>query len=238
MEQAELNVIETDNFFEFESKQELTEMLAQDVADSIYELIEENGHATIAVSGGGTPAPFFAAFAKIDLDFSKITMLMVDERWVATSHSDSSERLLHEAFAGLPLNIFSLAPQPNENVMKGAQRLNTSLAKLNIDIAILGMGDDGHTASLFPNHPALKEGLNPNSSQNCLGLSDSPKPPSERVTLTYSKIIQAQQLILHITGASKKQVLERAWHVKNQSELPISAFLQQTQTPVYVYYAG
>lgn len=237
MEQAKLDAADSDNFFEFENKGELAEMLAQDVADTLYSFIEENGNVTIAVSGGSTPAPFFAALAKIDLDFSKITILMVDERWVDVRHADSSERLLHEAFAGLPINIFSLAPKANEDVMAGAERLNKALQNINIDIAILGMGDDGHTASLFPNHAALKEGLNPNSSHNCIAITDSPKPPSQRVSLTYAKIMQARQLILHITGESKKGVLERALHIKNQAELPISAFLQQSETPIYIYYA-
>jgi 6-phosphogluconolactonase len=237
MEQAKLDILEADNFFEFESKTELAEMLAEDVADTLYSLIEENGKATIAVSGGSTPAPFFAALAKIDLDFSKITFVMVDERWVDVRHADSSERLLHEAFAGLSVNIFSLAPLQNENVTAGAERLNKALNNINIDIAILGMGDDGHTASLFPNHVSLNEGLNPDCKLNCIAITDSPKPPAQRVSLTYAKIMQARQLILHITGESKKGVLEQAYQIKNKAELPISAFLQQTEIPIYIYYA-
>ena len=226
-------------FYEFDECEELAQILAEDVADSLQIAISIKGRAMLAVSGGSTPAPFFKALAQQPLDFAKLTLIMVDERWVATNHADSSERLLHEAFAGLPVKIFSLAPQTNENVDDGAKRLDYALRAANFspDIAILGMGDDGHTASLFPNHPALKAGLSMVGDDFCIAVHDSPKPPAERVSLTYGAIMRSDAIILHITGEAKKAVFEQATTTKDIHTLPISAFIKQSEKPFSIYFA-
>jgi 6-phosphogluconolactonase len=227
------------DFYEFDSREELAQILAEDVADSLQIAISIKGRAMLAVSGGSTPAPFFKALAQQPLDFAKLTLIMVDERWVATNHADSSERLLHEAFAGLPVKIFSLAPNDGENVDDGVRRLDSALRATNFapDIAILGMGDDGHTASLFPNHPALKAGLSMVGDDLCVAVANSPKPPLERVTLTYNAIMRSDAIILHITGEAKRAVYEQAANAKDIHSLPISAFIKQSEKPFCVYYA-
>jgi 6-phosphogluconolactonase len=227
------------DFYEFDTREELAQILAEDVADSLQIAISIKGRAMLAVSGGSTPALFFKALAQQPLDFAKLTLIMVDERWVATNHADSSERLLHEAFAGLPVKIFSLAPNDGENVDDGAKRLDSALRAANFspDIAILGMGDDGHTASLFPNHPALKSGLSMVADDFCIAVHDSPKPPAERVTLTYGAIMRSDTIILHITGEAKRTVFEQATTTKDIHALPISAFIKQSEKPFSIYFA-
>ena len=228
------------DFYEFDEREELAQILAEDVADSLQIAISIKGRAMLAVSGGSTPAPFFKALAQQPLDFAKLTLIMVDERWVATNHADSSERLLHESFVGLPVKIFSLAPHAGENVDDGAKRLDSTLRAANFspDIAILGMGDDGHTASLFPNHAALKAGLSMVGDDFCIAVHDSPKPPAERVSLTYGAIMRSDAIILHITGIAKKTVFEQATTTKDIHALPISAFIKQSEKPFCVYYSN
>ncbi len=223
------------DFYEFDSSAELAQILAEDVADSLQIAISMKGRAMLAVSGGSTPAPFFKALAGQSLDFAKLTLIMVDERWVEANHPDSSERLLREAFAGLPVQIFSLAPHDGESVNAGAKRLNEELRAINFapDIVILGMGDDGHTASLFPNHAALQTALSIVGDDFCVAVHDSPKAPLERVTLTYNAITRAESVILHITGAGKRKVFESAAITKDIHSLPIAAFISQPNFCVY-----
>ncbi len=223
------------DFYEFDTREELAQILAEDVADSLQIAISMNGRAVLAVSGGSTPMMFFQALAALPLDFSKLTLIMVDERWVAIDDTESSERLLYLAFAGLPVQIFSLVPQSAENVDEGAKRLDAALRSIDFapDIAILGMGDDGHTASLFPNHPALSIGLSNVGDDFCVAVHNSPKPPLERVTLTHNAIMRAQSVILHITGAAKREVFEQAAITKDIHSLPIAAFIAHENFCVY-----
>lgn len=228
------------DFYEFEGKEELAQQLAENVADNLQIALSIKGKAMLAVSGGSTPISFFKALAKQSLDFNKITLIMVDERWVATDDKDSSERLLHEAFAGVNVEIFSLAPQQGENVHDGAARLDTELKAIDFapDITILGMGDDGHTASLFPNHETIAEALDPSNENMIIAITNSPKPPNERVSLTYSAIIRSQKIILHITGKAKLDKFKKAAQSLNVNALPISAFINQNEKSFCVYYAN
>jgi 6-phosphogluconolactonase len=216
----------------------LGQKLAHDILPILQEAIKVRDKMVLIVSGGSTPMPFFQALAASDIDHSKLMLLMADERWVDPSHSDSNEALLREAFAEKDIQLFSLAPLGEETVEAGAQRLDAALRhqEFRADIAILGMGEDGHTASLFPDHAGLKEGLNPDSTHYCIAVNNSPKPPTERVTLTYAALMRSGQIIIHCTGEAKKEILAQADMVTDVRELPIAAFLQQRSVPCSVYW--
>lgn len=104
------------------------------------------------------------------------------------------------------------------------------------DAVILGMGEDGHTASLFPHHPTLKQGLAVGGPA-CLAITDSPKPPPERVTLTFARMMKTRRLYLHVTGAAKRALLEQVMQPGPVEQYPIRAFLQQTNVPPVIYWA-
>lgn len=221
----------------FSSKQEAAETLARDVASWLKEAVDARKKASLVVSGGSTPKPFFEALGTMDLPWEKIYVTLADERWLSPGSEDSNEKLVRAHIKNLvhfvPLKNAAATPAEGE---KEAEAAIKSL--LPFDVVILGMGDDGHTASLFPNHAGLKEGLKQDSQRICLGIEDSPKPPPSRMTLTYSALVHCSHLILHITGNDKQQVLEKAKESTNVIELPIRAFLNQLQTPVDIYWAA
>jgi 6-phosphogluconolactonase len=230
----------TPNFLSFPSRESLAEILANDVAAKLHEAIVENDIATLVVSGGSTPAPFFKALAAKPLAWDKITILVADERWVEVTSDDSNEKLVRQYFGSTAAHILSLAPAyTSEPLQEGCARIAQQLDTLPspLDVVILGMGEDGHTASLFPHHSALKDGLNPKYKGLCLPITDSPKPPANRITLTARMLLDCEYLILHITGDAKKAVFENALQ-SDAATMPIAAFLTQPYTPLTTYWAA
>ncbi len=128
-------------------------------------------------------------------------------------------------------------PSPLEQTAHAADAALRTIP-LPFDVVILGMGDDAHTASLFPHHPQLKAALDPAQAQLCLPITDSPKPPPERLTLTFNALTNARRLYVHITGEAKKPVAERAIARHDPQAMPISAFLHQARAPIAIWWAA
>ena len=142
----------------------LAEGLANDVAEQLRTAVSARGEATLVVSGGRSPVAFFQHLAKQGLDWSKVTITLADERWVPVEHADSNAGLLKQHLLQGPaakakfLSLYSAAA----NLEEAAEQADRLLGELPaIDVLVLGMGDDGHTASLFPNSPNLAEALRP-----------------------------------------------------------------------------
>lgn len=220
----------------FESREALAQALASAVAAQLLKAIKARDKALLIVSGGSTPVAFFQTLAQQSLPWENLTVMLADERWVDPAHTDSNEKLVREhLLAAQPqVHLFSLAPQSGEALQQGAQRLQQALTALALtpDMSILGMGEDGHTASLFPNHPALEAGLNPQGDVLCLAIDDSPKPPPQRITLTAALLNQSRSLMLHITGDAKRVVYEQG------AALPARRLLEQHGTPATIYWAA
>ena len=225
------------NMHSFSTRQEAAKQLANDVAGWLQGAVKVKGKASLVVSGGSTPKPFFEALGAMDLPWDQIYVTLADERWVPNTSDDSNEKLVRAHMKNLkhfvPLKNAAATPASGEKEAEAAmQKL------MPFDVVILGMGDDGHTASLFPNHPGLIEGMKKDSQNICLGIEDSPKPPPSRMTLTYAALVNCTHLALHISGQDKLQVLEKAGENDNIQELPIRAFLQQARVPVSIYWAA
>ncbi len=226
-------------FISYPSREALATSLAEDVSVRLQHAITLNDEAALVVSGGSTPEPFFKSLATRTLDWDKVTILMADERWVETTSDDSNEKLLRKYFETTGATLLSLAPaHKGESLQAGCKRIAQTLDILPspLDVVILGMGEDGHTASLFPHHPDLEEGLNPAQQELCLAITGSPKPPSNRITLTARLLLDCNHLFLHITGEAKKAVYERALK-EDEYTLPIAAFITQPYTPLITYWA-
>ncbi len=223
-----------------DTREALAEVLAKDTAAYLQQGIDTNGVATMVVSGGSTPVPFFQALRQCPLPWNKVTVLVADERWVSLGSDDSNEKLVRDHLHIEGMNILSLAPEAGESLDTGVIRLEEQLKALpkTLDVVILGMGEDGHTASLFPHHPQLKAGLELPGEVDCLPIENSPKPPPQRVTLTAKHLLACRNLILHITGDAKRAVYEQALACDNPHDLPISFFLKQPQIPVTTYWAA
>ena len=212
--------------------------LASRIALILSQAIAERGVATIALSGGRSPRPVLEALSKEPIDWRKLIVTLVDERWVDAVSGDSNERLVRETLLQGPaaearfVSMKTAAP----NAYAGQAEVEERFAALPwpLDVVLLGMGDDGHTASLFPGAAELTEGLS--SAARTIAVTP-PEAPHQRMSLTASAILDSRHVFLQIGGAAKKAVYDRALAGGRQEELPIRLALLQDRAPVEVWIA-
>ena len=199
--------------------------------------------ATLLLSGGSTPGPLYRKLSQADLDWERISVALVDERWVEPGHAASNERLLREtllcrhAAEARFVGLYS----GNESAISGQADSNARYAALPrpYRICLLGMGSDGHTASLFPGAQGLDAALE--SQQYCAPIrarrSEVTGEFVERMTMTPWAILQSEKLILLISGEDKWETYRRARYNGANATLPISLFIHQNRVPLEVYWS-
>ncbi|MEP6753088.1 MAG: 6-phosphogluconolactonase [Candidatus Dormiibacterota bacterium] len=170
-------------------------------AAAIAEALQE-GSRTLALAGGTTPARCYELLAELEVEWGRVTVLFGDERCVPPDHSDSNYRMARETLLDkvAPATVHRMPAElgPDEGA---AEYEATIKALVPLDVVVLGIGEDGHTASLFPGHPVLQaRGL-------VTGIRNSPKPPPERVTLTMETLQGARRVIILATGAGKAKAV-------------------------------
>lgn len=217
------------------------EAIAAHVAVALRTAIAARGQASLAVSGGKSPIPMFEALREQDLDWSKVSVVLVDERVVPRDHEASNTALVARhllqgnAAAASFLPFFrELSPQFNAEVLDAlVQDATERIAELPwpLDVAVLGMGEDAHTASLFPGAPGYARVI---ATDERLAWVVPDTAPHARLTLTLSALLASRELVLSINGEAKLAVYRRA-AVKADAALPISLVLHQSQTPVNVF---
>jgi len=226
---------------------ELNVRLAQDIAQRLAVAIQARGFAVLSVSGGKSPVALFEALRVIGIDWSCVRITLVDERCVPCSHPDSNARLVQthllQDLAAKAQLVFmvSSATEPLDKPAALAEAASATLtAAGTADVLVLGMGTDGHTASLFPDAPNLIDALDLRNTQTCVAIELAHPPanaPYARITQTLAQILSARHIVLPLTGADKLHALQQAWPHATP-ELPISFVLQQTQTPVALWLAN
>ncbi len=229
----------------FESRAAAGEALAEKVAGLLREGIESRGAGSISVCGGTSQNHFFDALSKKDLPWNKVTIFLGDERWVTVDSDDSSEKLVREALlknnaaAATLVSQAKPAERPDMTLAEGALWATELLKSvpLPFDANIAGMGEDGHTASLFPNHPALSGALDENGAVNVVAVPDSPKPPADRISLSLAAHINARHVMININGDSKLEAYNKAANLEGDaSTYPVSALIKNNKTPVTAYW--
>ena len=199
--------------------------------------ITENSCASIAVSGGRSPIGLFEELSKINLDWSKVELTLVDERWIDSKNKDSNELLVRKHLIKNEATQIKFFPiKNNAKSAKEGQILYEHVLqqlKLPFDVIVLGMGDDGHTASLFPCSKELSQAMDPSNQQKCI-VTKPKNAPYERISLTFSTISKAKNLILHMRGSSKLNTFELAMTLKDAKKMPIYAFTEQ---PLEIYWS-
>lgn len=223
----------------FATREDLAAQLAATVADRLRAAIEEKGGATLAVSGGTTPALFFEALSHKDMDWTKVIVTLVDERFVPPSSERSNERLVretllrNEARLARFVGLYSDVP----DVEAAARQAEAGLSLLGpvLDLVVLGMGTDGHTASFFPDAPNL-DALTDVAQRRRVLAVDAPSGGEPRITLTLPLIVDARLLLLHIEGEAKRKVLEAAL-AHAPPRLPIARVFDAAPSPIDVYWA-
>lgn len=219
--------------------------IAAHVAGALCDAIAARGQASLAVSGGKSPIPMFEALREQDLDWSKVSIVLVDERIVPRDHEASNTALVTRhllqgrAASARFLPFFrELAPRFNAEVLDAlVEDAQTRIADLPwpLDIAVLGMGEDAHTASLFPGAPGYARAIATDERLAWVVPEQAPiLAPHARLTFTLSALLASRELLLSIAGASKLAIYERASQ-KADEALPISLILDQSQTPVSVW---
>ncbi|WP_271892780.1 6-phosphogluconolactonase [Candidatus Phyllobacterium onerii] len=218
----------------------LAEALASTVAARLVDAVEARGKAVLAVSGGTTPARFFKALSLKDLRWDKITITLVDERFVPPTSDRSNQKLVTEmllqnkAAQANFTSLYNEAPDAEE----GAKIAAEAIAKLGqpFDVVILGMGGDGHTASFFPGGDQLSDAISPD--QPALVLPMHAEGAGEpRLTLTLPVIVNARFVALHIEGAGKRTTLEAALGRGATTDMPIRAILRYEPIELEIFWA-
>lgn len=219
----------------FTSPAVLADELAAAVAVQLTEAIQQQGTATLVVSGGRSPVAFFHSLIKQPVDWSRVVVSLADERWVPVEHADSNAGLLarHLLTGAAAKARFVGLYQQAENLDAAALKADQALTGLPpIDVLVLGMGDDGHTASLFPASPNLEAGLDLASTRRCLPLL-APSVPHQRLSMTRSLLASAAFIALSVQGPGKLATLRAALAGNDLTEMPIRAFLHD---PLDIYW--
>ena len=216
------------DMIEYGSKEALAADLAAGIAASLSEAIGARGRALLAVSGGSTPKPMFEALSTIELDWSKVTIVPVDERWVPENHERSNAKLVrdnllrNEARAAGFVSIHAPTETPESGMEEVSGRIRA--LPLPFDVLTLGMGTDGHTASFFPGGDNLARALTTDTPELVVPMR-APGADEPRVTLTLPLVLGARRIVLQIEGDAKRAVWETAKASGDQNEMPVRAVI-------------
>lgn len=214
--------------------------LAERIAERLRAGLVERDFALLAVSGGRTPLHFFDLLAQASLDWSRVQVTLVDERWVGEDDPRSNARLVREhllrdaAAAARFVPLYTGAGSPEEGLAEATRRVHA--LPLPFDAVVLGMGLDGHTASFFPGGDQLDAALDMNRPTGVVPMR-APDAGEPRITLTLPTVLATRQLFLHIEGEDKRDVLAQArLGLGDAAHYPVRAVLEQSSEPVAVYW--
>ena len=209
----------------FAARGALAQGLASDVADELNRVIQAKGKAVLAVSGGTTPKLFFEKLSEMDVPWQRVTVTLVDERQVPDTSERSNAKLVrahllqNKAAAAQFVPLFE-----NEGAAKTPP----------FDVTVLGMGNDGHTASFFPGGDNLDEAIDPRAFAIIVPMN-APGAGEPRLTFTLPVLEASGRLALHIEGADKKKVLDKALTDGPEEDMPVRAILRSA-TPMTLYW--
>lgn len=197
---------------------------AEAIADWLAAGLEENGQASFVGTGGSSPGPVYDLLSTLPLPWDQIAVTLSDERWVPPTSPDSNERQLRErlmvgaAAAARFVPLWSHAPTAEE----AAEAAEAAVAELfPADVVLLGMGEDGHIASLFPGSPVLEEGLDPLGGSFVIAVpAGDPAPAMARLSLTLYALKQAFLILVLVSGEAKRRIIE------DRDDLPIHALFR------------
>jgi 6-phosphogluconolactonase len=187
-------------FTVLDSAEDVASAAAADIAEAL-----RDGARSLVLAGGTTPRRCYELLSRMEVDWGRVSILFGDERCVRPDHPESNYRMAREALLDrvAPATVYRMPAELGPDEAAGLYA-HIVAAVSPLDVVVLGVGEDGHTASLFPGHPALKAtGL-------AVGIRDSPKPPPQRVTLTLTALLAARRVIILATGAGKADAVARA----------------------------
>jgi 6-phosphogluconolactonase len=222
----------------FASSRALAEAAADAVVRRLAGGIAEHGRASLVVTGGRSPGAVYDRLVEAPVDWARVVVALSDERMVPPDSPDANARLLRERlFRGAAVRAaFIPLWREGASADEAAAAAEPAIRALPpFDAVLLGMGEDGHIASLIPGDPRLAEGLDPDGARLTQGVpAGLGKPSLARVTLTVAALLQAREILLLIAGDAKREVLDAALA---GADLPVRAILNQDRAPVRVLWS-
>lgn len=228
----------------YESPSAMAAALAERIAAGLARDLETGGRAGLILAGGSTPLPVLERLSGHDLDWRRVTVTLSDDRRVPPDHDRSNARMLMDSlFVGLAAAA-SFLPL-TAGVADGAAESAAAESLLNgfpwpASATLLGMGGDGHFASLFPHADGLETGLNPPDRRRVIAIRPDPLPadaPYERISLTLPALLDSRDVCLMIRGMEKRAVLERALAGDDAASLPVRALLAAPDAPLTIHWS-
>jgi len=220
----------------FDSAEQLNKAFATDIVTQLNAAIAKNGHASLLVSGGRTPLGLFKVLSEQTLDWDKVFITLVDERWVNEDDPASNTRLVKQNLlqnqAASARFVEIKTPHKDAYEAQSAVAENLAATPAPFTVLILGMGEDSHTASLFPCSKEVHTGLDKDNKEVCLAVTPT-TAPHQRMSLTLNAIVGAENVYLHLTGEKKKQVLAQAMEDQSDEVKPIAEVIAQTEVVLY-----
>ncbi len=228
-------------WWEYDDAGELADAVAGDVQFVIESALDARGSAVIALAGGKTPFPAYEQLAQAKLDWKKVTIIPTDERVVPLGDPLSNVTALAKIFLPKGARVMPIVPQAVPDYKAAGRSADALMQDLHwpLDFCLLGVGGDGHTASIFPG-PDFDEALNGPKERRALGVMPEPLPaeaPVARVTLSRASIATAKALMIAVTGDAKRKVLEQAIKQGPSSAYPIGRVLADVELPIDIHWA-
>jgi 6-phosphogluconolactonase len=223
----------------FPSREALANGIANRIEEALRQGIAHRGGACAVLSGGSTPGPGYKLLGQRKLDWNKVTFALADERCVPVGDPASNETLLRETLAPALAQGAKIAPMllDGADPQSAARNANAVYAGLPLDIVLLGMGDDGHTLSWFPQSVELPAVLDINNPATVMAIhAPGAAGSADRLTLTRAALSRAQELVVALTGAAKLGVSMNA--IAGRSGLPAEALFKPPMPPVDVLWAA
>ncbi|KQN94192.1 6-phosphogluconolactonase [Sphingomonas sp. Leaf231] len=229
-------------WWEYDDAAELADAIAGDIQFVIESAIDARGSAVIALAGGKTPLPAYEKLAKAKLDWKRVTIIPGDERIVPLGDALSNVTALGKIFIPKGARVMPIVPKATDDYKAAGRSADALMQDLHwpLDLCLLGVGGDGHTASIFPG-PDYDEALNGPKERRALGVMPDPLPPEApvaRVSLTRQGIVTARALMIAVTGADKRKVIEDAIKEGVGSPYPIGRVLADAELPVDIHWAA
>jgi len=221
----------------FDSREAASLAAAERIGAALTRRLDEQGAASLVVSGGTTPAACFRELANMPIGWKDVTIVLSDERWVAPDHDDSNEKFVRDTLLTGPAHEATLLPafQAGVTLEYRCEQLNDELRRVPFPFAcvLLGMGEDGHFASLFPDAGNLDDALAADSRLLCMPVVTSASP-HPRLSLTLTALSRSDEIVLLMFGDAKRGVYEAA---KASDDYPVSRLLRQKRAPLHVCWA-
>lgn len=222
----------------FETRDEASIAAAEQIAGALQRRLDLKRVASLVVSGGTTPSRCFQELAQLDLNWSGVSVLASDDRWVPPDHADSNAKLIRETLLVDRAAEADFLPfySPDHSVEERCRDLDSEIRLLPFPFAcaLLGMGADGHFASLFPDASNLAAGLDIESQSLCLPVKTDASPYA-RISLSLSALSRSDEVVLLFFGDDKRKVYEAA--KLDGDRYPVSRLLRQKRAPVHTYWA-